>query len=266
MPFPSTQRVIYQENPLVEVVCQLRFPPILKIDSELPAQFQDSIRKEYPNYTESSVIPSGKEQLINSNDPNILINQLIKQNLVKEYKFSSSDEVWKVTLSRTFIALTTSNYERWESFRDRLNFIFTKFCDYYSPSYFSRIGLRYIDIIDRQKLNITDINWNELVQDYILGIISTEEGKKTKVFDTKYELELADEQSVVAIRTSFAKSDEAENPENCFVIDSDFFNTNKIPTSEVFEKLEFFHDRATRLIRWAIKPSLHNAMKPINIE
>jgi uncharacterized protein (TIGR04255 family) len=48
MTFPETPRVIYAQNPLVEVICQLKFPPILRIETELPAIFQESIRKEYP--------------------------------------------------------------------------------------------------------------------------------------------------------------------------------------------------------------------------
>lgn len=44
MLFPPTQRVIYHKNPLVEVVCQLRFPTILKIDAEIPVAFQEAVR------------------------------------------------------------------------------------------------------------------------------------------------------------------------------------------------------------------------------
>ena len=48
MPFPEATRVIYHKNPLTDVICQLRFPPILKIDSEIPSLFQDTIREQYP--------------------------------------------------------------------------------------------------------------------------------------------------------------------------------------------------------------------------
>src|SRR6266852_706318 len=48
-PFPEFTRVIYQRNPLVEVVCQLRFSPILRIDTDPPAEFQDRIRSAFPS-------------------------------------------------------------------------------------------------------------------------------------------------------------------------------------------------------------------------
>ena len=47
MPFPDAKRIIFRKNPLTEVVCQLRFPPILKIDAEVPANFQEAIRTEF---------------------------------------------------------------------------------------------------------------------------------------------------------------------------------------------------------------------------
>ena len=36
-PFPDTPRVVYNKNPLFEVLCQLRFPHILRIETEIPA-------------------------------------------------------------------------------------------------------------------------------------------------------------------------------------------------------------------------------------
>ena len=54
MVFPNFERVVYKKNPLEEVICQLRFPPILRIDSGNAADFQDVIRQDYPLYSEAS--------------------------------------------------------------------------------------------------------------------------------------------------------------------------------------------------------------------
>lgn len=61
MPFPDVPRVIYEINPLDEVICQLRFPPVLKIDTEVPAGFQEQIRDDYPFYESKSPLrlPTG---------------------------------------------------------------------------------------------------------------------------------------------------------------------------------------------------------------
>ena len=43
-------RVIYKNNPLERVLIQLKFPPILLIDSQEPAEFQEKIRSSFPYY------------------------------------------------------------------------------------------------------------------------------------------------------------------------------------------------------------------------
>lgn len=80
MPFPDTQNFVYENNPLAKVVCQLQFPPILKIDTELPSMFQDSIRDEYSSYSELPTfqfnfqLPLQPEQLVLS-APSIGLNR-----------------------------------------------------------------------------------------------------------------------------------------------------------------------------------------------
>lgn len=48
MPFPESKRVFYVKNPLAEVICQLRFPAILRIGAESPHEFQERIRDHLP--------------------------------------------------------------------------------------------------------------------------------------------------------------------------------------------------------------------------
>ena len=45
--FSNDERVIYAKRQLVEVICQLRFPEILKIDVSEPADFQERIRRDF---------------------------------------------------------------------------------------------------------------------------------------------------------------------------------------------------------------------------
>ena len=52
MTFPEVERIIYDNNPLDRVICQIRFPPILRIESELPTNFQEQIRRDFPEYEE----------------------------------------------------------------------------------------------------------------------------------------------------------------------------------------------------------------------
>ena len=146
MAFPDAERVIYDKNPLVEVICQLRFPPVLRIDVDPPAAFQERVRADYPFYELKSAVqfPAGVP-------PEIA--QLVGAGLPfagqKWHEFASQDRAWDLKLSREFISLACRSYTRWEDFRQRLAGAFEALMTQYRPSFVTRIGLRYQDIIRR---------------------------------------------------------------------------------------------------------------------
>ena len=261
MPFPERSRILYKKNPLDQVVCQLRFPPLLKIDAEVPAQFQEKIRKAYPNFRESAEVKFEIPTELLGQIPPELFNQSI-QSPFKNYEFASEDNVWKINLTRTFIALTTKKYERWEGFKEQLVIPLKALTEIYRPDYFTRIGLRYIDIIKRSELGLSDVDWNELLQPFILGLVSSPDvGKFVEKFESRYEIKLSDNESFARILTSFVEA--KNNGEVGFVIDSDFYNTNKTSIDDALKKLDFFNSRGSRLIQWCITERLHKAMEPV---
>src|SRR4030042_3156809 len=150
MPFPDAPRVIYKRNPLDRVICQLRFSKLGGIETEMPSQFQECIRKDFPEFQEKEetslnlLLP----QRIQQERPTELLRQVMPSRS-KNYEFSSEDGVWRVNLTRTFVALTTSKYIRRSEFNERLEGSFKALIEIYKPAYFSRIGLRYVDVIKR---------------------------------------------------------------------------------------------------------------------
>src|SRR5579872_4798317 len=108
MKFPESDRVIYATNPLERVVCQLRFPPILRIETELPARFQEAIRDQYPIFNELSFpgIPQDMLSMMRS----------ILPNASRTYEFTSGNGAWKLTISKEAIALECGAgwYTTWE--------------------------------------------------------------------------------------------------------------------------------------------------------
>ena len=152
MLFPEAERVIYRENVLDQVICQIRFPTILKIDTEVPSAFQELIRHKFPVYQQSNEgdhlqLPDGISQLI---PREFLESFTIRGNM--RHQFISGDRSWTVSLTRDFIALSTGRYTCWEEFRDNLKLIAQALIDVYAPAYISRVGLRYQNVVDRKKL------------------------------------------------------------------------------------------------------------------
>jgi uncharacterized protein (TIGR04255 family) len=261
MPFPEVKRVIYKKNPLDKVICQFRFPPILKIDAEIPAEFQDKIRKDFPNYTETPELRVEPSPRIKGQIPPELLSQVLQSTSTKNYEFSSEDGQWKINLTRTFIALTASKYERWEKFKETLQIPLKALTEIYSPVHFSRIGLRYIDIIQRSVLGLEGVSWTELLKPYILGVLAAAEiCDYVRDSECRYEIGLSDRESTVRMVTKLVE--DADSGEICYMIDSDFFNTKKTSINDTLNRLDYFNKRASRLIQWCITERLHKSMEP----
>lgn len=261
MPFPEVKRVIYDKNPLEKVICQLRFPPILKIDAEIPSQFQEKIRIDFPNFSEKTELKIEVPPGLESKMPQDIIRRMLQAHGNKNYEFSSEDSVWKINLTRNSLSLATTKYEKWEQFKSRFVNPLGALIDIYSPTYFHRIGLRYIDVIKRSVLKLGDANWRELLNPYILGLVAIPiVGDSVINFDNKYEIILSDKESLVRLRTRFVKH--ADSGELYYMIDSDFSNSNKVYIGSEMIKLDYFNQRASMLIQWCITERLHQAMEP----
>ena len=89
--FSNAERCRYGKPQLIEVVCQLRFPVILKIENQSPYEFQELIRGDYPNYSVKEEHPPSQ-----ANAP---------KDTVKNHQFVSLDGGWKVNLTRSFVSL-----------------------------------------------------------------------------------------------------------------------------------------------------------------
>lgn len=261
MPFPESPRVIYETNPLEEVICQLRFPPILRIDSEIPAAFQEAIRVQYPLFTEATTdaLPMPKE-----------IARLLGQDFSiragnPNFTFTSEDELWKVTLTREFLALTSLKYVRWEDFKAHLALPLKACENQYAPTFYSRIGLRYKDVIRRSKLGLENVPWAELLEQHIagtLGLLEFADAIKHAVQDILIDLD--GDSSQVRIRHGLTQAN--SNGEVCYLVDSDCFTKQRTEKEHALRQLDSFNKTAGRLFRWCITDRLHRALGPQPVE
>lgn len=260
MLFPETPRVIYQKNPLVEVICQLRFPLLLRIDTEMPVDFQEALREEYPKLkVEKSLgINISVEGNIDAQGPTGL-----------KYEFASEedDPIWKVVLANKFLALTTQKYERWEEFRGRLERLITTLAEIYRLNFFTRIGLRYQDLIVRSELDLKDCSWTDLLKPHIAGQFSPSGLSEQDLLESLsvFRCPLSPLDGFVRVRHGLDSRNDHDAGEFAYLIDSDFYTDIQTKASDALTILDNFNRQAGRLFRWCIQERLHEAMDPQHV-
>ncbi len=254
--FPFSPRVIYQKNPLLNVTCQLRFPVILRVDSEHPAAFQEQIRSRYPIYREQSLQPMLAIELPAAGTGNL--PSVAKR--IAHYEFISDDEVWRIGLTRDSLALTTSRYTRWEDFLDHLRLPLAALTEHYNPTFFTRVGLRYQDLIQRSKLGLLDLPWRDLLKPHIAGVLAIP-AFADAVASSISQLGIQLQGGKVTLNYGLAEA--VQEKEECYLIDSDFYKEGRTELNDTISALAAFNKQSGRLFRSCIEERLHAAMEPL---
>jgi uncharacterized protein (TIGR04255 family) len=262
-------RVHYKKNPLIEVICQVRFPRILSIDGEVPSAFQNKINAEYPILQTANELQQQVSVDMTDDNPIPRITQSEKR---PNYAFISADTKWRVNLTSSFLSISTLQYSSWEDFNKRLTSIIGIFKEIYSPPFteYERVGLRYIDGITRSKLSLKNADWSELIHPFALGFLSNPDIKDDiKSFNLLTELDVGNK-SFARINTSlgYINSENTQIPspdqELSLIVDSDIF-AFKVNKDGLFPRLEYIHKISTNIIRSVITGKLHDAMEPEEI-
>lgn len=223
MKLPEYERVIYERNPLIEVIAQLKFPTILRISNQQPVDFQDNVRFEYPIFEVSRnlQIPIELSNILTQFSPNLSGDI--------SYQFKSDDLKSQISLNKDSITFSTTKYERYEHFIERFKKVVKIFEEIYNPSLYLRIGLRYRDLIIRSKLSIQDKEWSELIPKNIASELHNNEISDSiqKFFKN---LQLKTEFGQVNFNHGIVTVKDIEKgiDDTAYLLDADFFTEDKV--------------------------------------
>ena len=107
--FEPKDRVRYEKNQIVNVVCQLRFPTILAISAREPAEFQEAVRGDYPVYQRRMERPAAAPGAAQSTGE------------TPNYAFRTASGDCAINLTNQFLAVSAPRYTDWEAFAHRLD-------------------------------------------------------------------------------------------------------------------------------------------------
>ena len=257
--FSNEMRNIYRKNTLGEVICQLRFPEILTIETTVPAQFQEAIRDEFPRYSVRKEAPAPKLSGVPGN------LSLQNQPQTNNYQFVSADGVWRVNLTSKFISLSCSRYTCWEDFAAKLDKPLAAFIQIYRPSFFDRVGLRYLNFISRKDLGLVGTPWHDLIQPQYLGLLAEEDVQEAAVNRCSVDAELAIRggcRAKIHAGPGLVKRNGQQDPEVKFIFDQDLFMAGNIAVNLSAGAMQTLHAQADSIFRGAITDTLHEAMDP----
>lgn len=258
--FSKEPRCCYGQPQLAEVICQLRFPEILTIQANPPADFQEAIRDPFPMYLRRQEIPAPAGSA-NRNR--------LDQEPVINHQFATADGVWRVNLTSKFISLTCSRYTRWEDFAAHLDKPLAAFLQTYRPAPFERIGLRYLNFISRYQLGLEAVPFSELIQPCYLGLLSLEDVEETAISRNTLDCEMAIRGGCrikLHAGPGKVKRGAKEDPEVKFIFDQDLYRNGPIQHNLVPGVLQTLHSQADAIFRGAITQRLHEAMVPETID
>jgi uncharacterized protein (TIGR04255 family) len=156
----SPEEVPLKKAPLVRVIAQVRFPPILSIEQGVfVASFQEAIREQYP-----ILQPEQTQGLVFGTQGLMPTASQIT------WRFMDVEGKWRVSLAPDFMALETTAYSSRSDFLARLEYLLTALSEHIKPKTVERFGIRYIDRLVDQA--VKDIS--KLVRPEITGILTAE--------------------------------------------------------------------------------------------
>ncbi len=159
---PPVQEVPLSRAPLVNVIAQVRFPAVMKIEADrgFVATFQESIRNDYPILRQERQLgvmmgPGGVQP----------------QDAGTVWRFENRDpDAWQVTLAPTFVSLSAKRYTRRSDLLARLTVVLHAIEGWLHPNVCDRIGVRYVDRVTGAPL----ARLSKLVRPEILGLAGDE--------------------------------------------------------------------------------------------
>jgi uncharacterized protein (TIGR04255 family) len=228
------------------------------------------VRAEYPVYQRQQM-PFLPEQIAD------FVSSLpMRPSASIAHQFSTSDLTRSITLAPDFLAITESDYDEWPVLRPQIAAAQATLEEIYVPAFYSRVGLRYQDVIDREHVGVSDRDWHELVNPQFNGLLGTAE---TSVRECILEyganaLVRLDGVDAGKVRIQYGLARRTDSPlvpappdaPFVFLIDADYYTEARHERGAVLGTLDNFRTEAGNLFRWAISPALRDALGRRHVE
>lgn len=230
----------FQRNMLHQVVCELRFPTLMDLGGPKPPKaFVDALRKEYPH------LESANELMIGfggaSTQPNSSYAHIMR----------SAKQKWAVSLKQSALTIETTGYTNHAEFKERVLHAVDAAAKVIDSDFFTRIGLRYVNVIT----DGADIN-GDWINKSLTGPLLDGTFKGVVEYAGKLQLMTDDGGCLLqhGIRHKQQLSEDESFPD--YMLDIDSYR-NDVELSDTDAALDAMNVQAFNMFSWAIGPELH---------
>jgi len=225
----------YKRNFLRQAVCELRFPTLMELgEPRPPAVFVKALRKEYPHLELANEVSLG----IGANS----------SNNTHAHIFRSAKFTWTVSLRQSALTVETTAYHDYAHMQEKVLGIVEAASKIIDSDFFTRIGLRYINIIDCGSNPV--LGW---VNPELVGPLLSDNFKGIHEYAGKLQL-MADDGGCLLHHGIILKQKQTAGesiPE--YLLDIDAFR-NDVQLSNIGKTLDAIHSQVFDIFDWAIGP------------
>jgi uncharacterized protein (TIGR04255 family) len=161
---PQAARFRLGRAPLVLVLTQVKFSPVLSIGDFVP-RMQEALRK------------GGFPKLLVQETEQIQLGPTFKSSTTKHWFFGNADSTANVVLGVDSIAYEASNYSSFEQFSDTFQVVLGLLADIVSVELSETVGLRYVNYLRE----VSGMRVNQLVEAKLCGLTAEQLGVRSVI-------------------------------------------------------------------------------------
>jgi uncharacterized protein (TIGR04255 family) len=252
--FPHKPDVALENSPLIEVICQVKFPLILRIGKEDPSEFQDRVRGRFPELEVEHGFLMRIPGPASVGTPSAELQPKI-------FRFRTPDRQTAISLAVDFYALSTNRYSHWKDFAADLGLAQAAIQQVYQPAYATRLGLRFVN-------RFTQANTGYATMSQVLNLLRPELTAQlsseawSEPVSLLSQLVLSDGEAKLTLRTGYGE----EQGEAFFLLDLDYYEEGRLTLDSLIERCTHYHEVIYDAFRWCLREESLAIFRPLNKE
>ena len=238
----------YQSSPIIETVCEFRFPAGMKWSDDIANSFYDKIKGKFPIREEGSEISIQATINLKSSESQVPANREI----TKTHIFRSQDKRLLIQLAMCRLSIHfIKPYSSWDDFYPAIQLAYKSLASLVNITGFERIGLLYLDKIEFESPGSVQL------ADYftIYPVYSEALPKNMVSFAVGCDF-LYDERDYCRVNLQALRPEKKGNYAAMLTTDYFLWKKDALPVNEVFTWIETAHSRSNEIFDHCITEKL----------